>query len=62
MRTQIEIDDYVRELIGDELYEKYAHLTYAEMAREEGLEDYSGELLQAEDDWYAAETEQETNS
>lgn len=58
--TTYEISDHIESLIPADLYAKYTHLSYAEMARVEELEDYAEELLQAEEDWYTAETGGET--
>lgn len=53
--TQSDIDDNVRILIGNELYNKYNHLSYAEMAQVPELADYKDDILQAEKDWFECE-------
>ena len=55
MNTQSQIADDMQELIPTELWEKYSHLSFIEMAEIEELADYKDELIQAEKDWFDAE-------
>jgi len=53
MRTQDEIYTEIEELIPGDLWLKYNHLTFGEMARIDELQDWAEELAQAEEDWWA---------
>jgi hypothetical protein len=55
MTTQNEIFEKMRNLIPADLWKKYNHLSFGEMAEIEELEDYADALRQAEDDWFEAE-------
>jgi hypothetical protein len=55
MATQNEIFEQMQNLIPADLWEKYNHLSFGEMAEIEELEDYADALRQAEDDWFEAD-------
>ena len=55
MRTQNEIFEEMQNLIPEDLWEKYNHLSFGEMADEPELAGYVDELRQAETDWYEEE-------
>lgn len=55
MTTQTEIFDEMQALIPVALWEKYNHLSFAEMAEVEELEEWKDELLDAEKAWFDAE-------
>lgn len=53
--TQDEIYEEVEAMIPAELWEKYRHLSFGEMAELAELAEYADELRQAEEDWFEAE-------
>ena len=55
MRTQSQIFEQIQEMIPENLWEKYSHLSFGEMAEEPELAEYAEELRQAEKDWWKAE-------
>lgn len=55
MATQSEIFADMESQIPADLWVKYAHLSFGEMADVPELADYADELRQAEEDWFAAE-------
>ena len=55
MATQSQIFEEIQEMIPENLWEKYSHLSFGEMAEEPELEEYAEELRQAEKDWFTAE-------
>jgi hypothetical protein len=48
MRTKLEILLDLHKLIPAELFEKYDHLTFEEMAKQRELKQWRGDLIQAE--------------
>lgn len=52
--TQSEIYERIESMIPAELWRKYSHLGYAEMADVPELEPWVDELQQAESDWFNA--------
>lgn len=52
---QQEIYEIIKSLVPTELWEKYNHLSFSEMAEIPRLEEYSNQLKQAEIDWFGAE-------
>lgn len=55
MTTQTEIFEKMEALIPADLWAKYNHLSFGEMAEVEELEEWADELNQAESDWFEAE-------
>jgi len=55
MTTQNEIIEKMQNLIPVDLWGKYSHLSFGEMAEIDELEAYATELAQAESDWFDAE-------
>ena len=55
MTTQSQIFDEIEQLIPKNLWEKYRHLSFGEMAEEPELAEYAEKLRQAEKDWWEAE-------
>ena len=53
--TQLEISEFIDNLIGKRLVDKYRHLTYREMADDPDLEDYREDLLWADQEWWRLE-------
>ena len=51
MNTQCESFDEVKSIIPSELWDKYKHLSYAEMASEPELAEWKNELLEYERLW-----------
>lgn len=49
------IFDEMQNLIPDDLWEKYNHLSFGEMAEIDELTEWADELRQAENDWWAEE-------
>lgn len=54
MKTQSEVYDEIKRIIPASLWEKYSHLSFAEMAEVPELEDYASDLIKAENAWWAA--------
>jgi hypothetical protein len=52
MRTQSEIFESIQSLIPADLWPKYIHMTYAEMADVPELAKWRDYLLAAEDEWF----------
>ncbi len=52
--TQTDIAEWIRSLLPSEIWDRYCHLTYAQMAQVHELEEYADELHEAEGDWYRA--------
>jgi len=55
MNTQSEIYTKIEKLIPADLWKKYSHLSFGEMASVSELTEWADELEQAETDWFAAE-------
>ena len=55
MPTQNDIYNEMVALIPPELWDKYSHLSFAEMAEIPELAEYAADLRRAERDWFAAE-------
>lgn len=55
MTTQTEIFEQMQKLIPADLWAKYNHLSFGEMAAIDELADWTDELTQAEIDWFDAE-------
>lgn len=55
MTIQSEISARIEKLIPAELYEKYNHLSFGDMAQEPELQEWASELEKAESDWFSAE-------
>jgi hypothetical protein len=55
MTTQSKIFEAMEDLIPADLWAKYAHLSFGEMAEVPELEEWADELRQAESDWFAAD-------
>lgn len=55
LTTQTEIFKRMQGLIPKNLWEKYNHLTFGEMATTNELAEWADELAQAEADWHSAE-------
>lgn len=55
MATQQQIFDRIKSLIPPVLWDKYRHLTFAEMAEINELSEWSDELRQAEKEWFEAD-------
>lgn len=53
--TQSEVSLRIQTLIPKDLWAKFTHLSYAEMAEREEFVEWRAELRQAEEDWFAAE-------
>ena len=53
--TQLEISEFIDNLIGKRLADKFCHLTYREMADDPDLEDYREDLLWADQEWWRLE-------
>ena len=53
--TQTEIFEAMQNLIPTDLWEKYNHLSFGEMAKVDELAEWADELTQAEADWHSAE-------
>jgi hypothetical protein len=53
--TQLEISEFIDNLIGKRLVDKYRHLTYRKMADDPELEDYREDLLWADQEWWRLE-------
>jgi aryl carrier-like protein len=53
--TQNDIYARIESLIPAELYERYTHLSYAEMAERPELAQWRDELLTAEREWFESE-------
>jgi hypothetical protein len=49
--TDIDIDQWVKSILTKELWERYCHLTYAQMAHVPELAEYAEELNQADKEW-----------
>lgn len=52
MKTHAKIEQNIKDVIPSELWIKYSHLSFAEMANEPELDEWKNELLQAEADWW----------
>jgi hypothetical protein len=52
--TQSEIFETIKSLIPSDMWEKYSHLSFGEMADIPELEEWSDALRQAERDWFEA--------
>jgi hypothetical protein len=52
------IESSIETVIPAELWAKYSHLSYAEMAEVQELEPWADELLQAEADWFEADNDE----
>ena len=55
MRNQNEIFTEIKEVIPADLWEKYNHLSFGEMAEVDELDEWADELRQAEKEWYVDE-------
>ena len=55
MTTQSQIFAEIQEMIPENLWKKYSHLSFGEMAEEPELAEYAEKLRQAEKDWWKAE-------
>ena len=55
MITQSEVFAEIESAIPADLWEKYSHLSFGEMADIPELEEWRHELEQAEKDWFEAE-------
>ena len=55
LTTQTEIFKRMQDLIPKNLWERYNHLTFGEMATTSELAEWADELTQAETDWHSAE-------
>jgi len=55
MTTQSEVYETIQSIIPADLWAKYSHLSFAEMAKIDELVEWSGDLTKAENDWYAAD-------
>ena len=53
--TQLEISEYIDNLIGMVLMDRYRGMTYLQMSEEPELEDYREDLLWAEQEWWRLE-------
>lgn len=57
MRSQDEIFTEIQEIIPADLWEKYNHLSFGEMAEVTELEEWAEELRQAEKEWFEADNQ-----
>lgn len=55
--TQLEISEYIDNLIGRVLVDRYRGMTYLQMSEEPELEDYREDLLWADQEWWRLEDE-----
>lgn len=55
MRSQDEIFTEIQEIIPADLWEKYNHLSFGEMAEVDELDEWADELRQAEKEWFETE-------
>ena len=55
MAPQTEIATELQNIIPADLWEKYSHLSFAEMAEIPELEEWADELIEAEAEWFSAE-------
>lgn len=55
MTTQSEIFESMQSMIPADLWEKYSHLSFGDMAEEPELEGYAYELRKADAEWFKAE-------
>ena len=55
MRNQNEIFTEIKEIIPANLWEKYNHLSFNEMAEVDELKEWADELRQAEKEWFETE-------
>jgi hypothetical protein len=53
--SQTEIFERIKSIIPADLWEKYNHLSFGEMAEVEELAEWADELRQAEKDWFEAD-------
>lgn len=53
--TQLEISEYIDNLIGMVLMDRYRGMTYLQMSEEPELEDYREDLLWADQEWWRLE-------
>jgi hypothetical protein len=49
--TVIDVDQWVKSILTKELWERYCHLTYTQMARVPELAEYAEDLYQADKEW-----------
>jgi hypothetical protein len=52
MANQNDVFESVKAMIPADLWEKYSHLSFGEMAEVEELAEWADELRQAETDWF----------
>ena len=50
--THADISSWVQSLLTPELWERYCHLTYAQMARVPELAEYAEVLREADKEWW----------
>jgi hypothetical protein len=55
MSTQQKVFEEIQSVIPKHLWDKYSHLSFAEMSEESELEEWRHELRQAENDWFDAD-------
>jgi hypothetical protein len=54
--TDIDVDQWVRSILTKELWERYCHLTYAQMACVPELAEYAEDLRHADREWLRERT------
>jgi len=59
--TQTDIADWIASLLPPDLWERYCHLTYAQMAKIPELTSYADELRKAQRHWNRVYTSEKQN-
>jgi hypothetical protein len=54
----VQIESIIESIIPAELWAKYSHLSYAEMAEVQELEQWAKQLRKAEADWFEADNDE----
>jgi hypothetical protein len=54
--AHVDVDQWVKSILTKELWDRYCHLTYAQMARVPELAEYAEDLRQADKEWLRERT------